>query len=292
MAPSNRASSSTASRFPVLPGAEALELAASLSMSDPEAAMREHVRRVIANHGDSRLPVRLGAFFPWGAVRRVRLEQTLLEGGLRALPDGRFDIVLREDRSPRRQRFTLAHEIGHLFFHRFAPRAKEAQRRDGRHAPDEEERLCNVAAEELLMPQPFVEATTRSLAWCDAARVAVAVSERCDVSIEAALLRLAPCYPGSGELRVWELDEGGWRVGLARRFGSAGSGRTFVETPQEGLPNLAYLAPNIQNLPFGQSRRWAGAETCAVHVPRRAKPTVLVAYRHPTAAPAVRVRTG
>ncbi len=270
---------------------EALELAASISMSDPEAAMREHVRRVVAAHGASQMPVRLSALFEWAGIRRVRLEPTLLEGGLLALKDGRFDVILREGRARRRQRFTLAHEIGHLFFCRFAPHAKEAQRRETRCAPMEEERLCNVAAEELLMPQAVVDANTRALAWRDAARVIISVSETCDVSIEAALVRLAPSYPGSGELRLWEHDDGRWRVALARRFGSVGSDRTFVETPQEGLPNIRYLTPNLEKLPFGHSRRWASAETCAVHVPRRTKPTVLVVYRRPLVVTAPSART-
>lgn len=235
------------------------------------------------------LPVRLGAFFAWGAVRRVRLEATLLDGGLIPLPDGGFDILLREDRSPRRRRFTLAHEFGHLFFYRFAPVSKAAQRRDGRYASDEEERLCNVAAEELLMPHVHIEAMTRSLAWRDAARAVLAVSEDCDVSIEAAVLRVAPWFPGHGELRLWELGPNGWRVAMARRFGSPGSKRTFAKQPDAGRLNLDRLPVNLEHLSFGQSRRWADAETSAVNIPRRATPTVLVAYRRPgeiSAAPA------
>jgi hypothetical protein len=271
--------------------AEALELAGSLSMRDPEAAMRAHVRRVVAAHGDNRVPVRLNAFFEWGGIRRVRFERSLLEGGLVPLKDGRFDVILREDRAPRRQRFTLAHEFSHLFFRQFAPRAKEAQRRDQRRAPEEEERLCNVGAEEFLMPHAFVEAPMRDLSWRDAARVVVGLSEACDVSIEAAMVRLAHIYPSYGELRLWELDGTRWRVALARRFGSVGSDRAFVETAQSDLPKVAYLSPNLEKLPFGHSRRWASADTCAVRVPRRIKPTVLVAYRHPVgvAVPPARI---
>jgi IrrE N-terminal-like domain len=270
--------------------AEALELAASLSLTDPEAAMREHVRRVVATHSDGRVPVRLSAFFDWGRIRRARVEQTLLEGGLVPLKDGRFDVILREGRAPRRQRFTLAHEFSHLIFRQFAPRAKEAQRRDGRCAPEEEERLCNVGAEEFLMPQAFVETIMRTLAWRDSARVVVSVSEACDVSIEAAVVRLAPMYPSCGELRLWERGREAWRVALARRFGRAGSERAFLETRQSRLPNVAYLSPNLEKISFGLSRRWATAETCAVHVPRRTTPTVLVAYRHPLPVSAPRAR--
>ncbi|MGO8996043.1 MAG: ImmA/IrrE family metallo-endopeptidase [Polyangiaceae bacterium] len=261
-------------------------------MTDAEAAMRKHVRRLLADHGPLHLPVRLGAFFAWGTIRRVRLEATLLEGGLIPLPDGRFDILVREDRSPRRRRFTLAHEFGHLFFYRFAPLSKEAQRREGRHAPDEEERLCNIAAEEFLMPQSFIEATTDSIAWQDAARAVLAVSEDCDVSVEAAVLRLAPSFPGFGELRLWELWPNGWRVALARRFGAPRSSREFAERPESGLLNLDRLAANLEHLPFGQSRRWAAGETCAVRVPRRTRPTVLVAYRRRMAAITEHMRTG
>ncbi len=272
---------------------EALELASSLGLADPEAAMRAHVRRLLAEHGPFRLPVKLGAFFVWGNIRRVRLEATLLEGGLVPLPDGRFDILLREDRSPRRRRFTLAHEFGHLFFWRFSPLSKGAQRREARRAPEEEERLCNVAAEEFLMPQTFVDAATRSIAWKDAARTVLAVSEDCDVSTEAAVLRLAPWFPGFGELRLWELSPQGWQVAIARRFGAPHSGRAFAELPEPGLLNLAAMPPNLDRLSFGQSRRWAAAEMCAVRVPRRSRPTVLVAYRrHVDGPPGALARTG
>ncbi len=259
--------------------AEALELAASLGMTDPEAAMRTHVRRLLSDQGPLPLPVRLGAFFTWGCIRRVRLEATLLEGGLIPLPDGRFDILLREDRSPRRRRFTVAHEFSHLFFWRFASISKEAQRREGRHAPEEEERLCNIGAEEFLMPQSYVERATASIAWPDAARTVLAVSEDCDVSVETAVLRVAPWFPGTGELRLWEQWPTGWRVAMARRFGSADPQRGFAEHALPRLLEVDRLPPNLDRLPFGQSRRWAHAETCAVRVPRRSRPTVLVAYR-------------
>jgi Zn-dependent peptidase ImmA (M78 family) len=38
--------------------------------------------------------------------------------GMLAITDGRAIIVVNKDHAPRRQRFTIAHELGHFFLHR------------------------------------------------------------------------------------------------------------------------------------------------------------------------------
>src|SRR5579863_9075399 len=59
-----------------------------------------------------------------------------------------FRMVLRSDLAEGRINFTVAHEICHTFFYERVPEIKFAS-----HAVDEEEeRLCNCGAEEILMP--------------------------------------------------------------------------------------------------------------------------------------------
>jgi Zn-dependent peptidase ImmA (M78 family) len=62
--------------------------------------------------------------------------------------DHGFRMVLRRDLPASRINFTVAHEICHTFFYQRVPEIKFAN-----HACDrDEERLCNLGAEELLMP--------------------------------------------------------------------------------------------------------------------------------------------
>ena len=64
-----------------------------------------------------------------------------------------FRMVLRRGLPEGRINFTVAHEICHTFFYERVPEIKFAS-----HAVDqEEERLCNCGAEEILMPAPDVK---------------------------------------------------------------------------------------------------------------------------------------
>jgi hypothetical protein len=166
----------------------------------------------------------LQRFFDWAGIRKVRVEDMPLEGALRRLPDGRFDILVRENAAPARQRFSIAHELGHVLFYRHAPIAKARQLQLDVRAPQEEERLCNIAAEELLMPQVVAE---EGMAKLEGAEKVMWLADRCDVSVEAAMVRLAPMWNGRGEIQLWRHD-GTWKPQLAVRIGrTRGSLATF-----------------------------------------------------------------
>jgi hypothetical protein len=189
---------------------EARELAASLHLNSAKEAMREHARALLERSGITTVPVPLHALFPWAGVRKVRREETLVEGALQRVDGGLLDIIVRADRSATRQRFSIAHEIGHVIFHKFAPNSKAAQARMGQYAPPEEERLCNVAAEELLMPAWFVERTIGG--HDEPAAAAIALATACDVSIETAVIRVASMWQHSrGVLELWERQSSTWK---------------------------------------------------------------------------------
>jgi hypothetical protein len=192
-----------------------------------------------------------------------------LDGGLRRLPDGRFDILVREDAATTRQRFSIAHELGHVIFYRCAPKAKAMQAQRSQHAPEEEERLCNVIAEELLMPLATV---TEYLALPTCAEAAIALAKSCQVSIEAAAVRLTPLWPERGELQFWRRDDV-WRPTLVRRTGRfVGSLETFGvdEWGGERVPPAAVFATTHTSL-FSRSKRMrVFARTTVVPVSRRA----------------------
>src|SRR5262245_55577293 len=83
---------------------EAKELASWLSLEGPEAAMRLHARNLLALVNARSLPGRLPSMFDWAGIRKVRAEPMPFEGALRKAQSGLFDILVRADRPPNRQR--------------------------------------------------------------------------------------------------------------------------------------------------------------------------------------------
>ncbi|MFZ5481164.1 MAG: ImmA/IrrE family metallo-endopeptidase [Myxococcota bacterium] len=192
----------------------AAEFARAFGLSDPEQAVRLAARELLATCGGApRLPSILEAL----RVRKVRTKEMILEGALKEAPDGRFDVWVRADRSAVRQRFSVAHECGHVLFYRHAPVAKLRQVEAGAVADEAEERLCNVAAEELLMPQAMMESLIAG-ASCPLA-VVQRVAAECNVSVPAALLRVAPLWRQPGILQAFEYDRS-WKMAIARRTGA------------------------------------------------------------------------
>ncbi len=258
--------------------AEARELAANVGVPDPEEAVRVCARRLLEEHAGGAVPVQLHALFKWGGIRKVRSENMTLEGALRRLDDGRFDVVVREDAPATRQRFSVAHELGHILFYTHAPRAKRLQVERGVHAPQEEERLCNVAAEELLMPLPIVR---EALAGDEGADGILKLASVCDVSVEAALVRLAPLWRGRGEIQLWQMRDSEWKPILVRRLGRS---RTSLESfgVDEWAGRRVPSATNASwrgstNLYSREQRTTMTARTTVCAIARRV-PTLLISH--------------
>ena len=93
-----------------------------------------------------------------------------------------FDLVLPNHTSPARDRFTIAHELGHYFLHSAQGRTPIVARRNGSGTAETE---ANYFAAALLMPEGEVKKV-----W--AATPAIeAVAATCAVSFDAAEVRLA-----------------------------------------------------------------------------------------------------
>ncbi len=106
---------------------------------------------------------------------------------------GTFHILANSNvMNARRLNFTLAHEIGHLFFagaeHKVHLRARDRRVYDQTPEGRSLERLCDLAAAELLMPSRWFDEAVKELGFNAAAVPQLA--ERFDVSLEAAALRL------------------------------------------------------------------------------------------------------
>lgn len=114
-----------------------------------------------------------------------------------------FKILVKSKCSPHRIRFTVAHEICHTLFYEMAPEVKFRS-----HDVDpNEERLCNIGAAALLIPEGVLKRQARGLAVSfDSLEK---LSALFDVSLEAMLLRLRFVKVWGTELSVWHLMTNG-----------------------------------------------------------------------------------
>ena len=141
-------------------------------------------------------------FFDRRQIKGVTKDKTLKADGAlvplgKSFGDG-FSIVLRPDIPETRINFTVAHEICHTFFYERVPEIKLEL-----HMPDpDEERLCNLGAEELLMPAQDVKRRAKGQ---PASLLALGhLATYYNVSVEAMFVRLR-------RLRIWDAELSVWR---------------------------------------------------------------------------------
>lgn len=128
---------------------------------DPLVAVRAKARRVITEYHDL---FGEGPPFNLKAVASVRGllwsdEDPRFSPDSEIAPEGDGRVVLRVNKSrpETRQRFSIAHEIGHTLFpdYQLAVRCRKAAERTWADPEDLLETLCDVAASELLFPSPW-----------------------------------------------------------------------------------------------------------------------------------------
>jgi Zn-dependent peptidase ImmA (M78 family) len=108
-----------------------------------------------------------------------------------------FRIILREEASATRNRFTIAHELCHTFFYEIVPEIKF-----GSHNTDkDEERLCNVGAAELLIPGGHLKRDSKKQP--PSINSLEGLARTYFVSPEAMLLRLRSLGLWNCELSYW-----------------------------------------------------------------------------------------
>jgi uncharacterized protein DUF955 len=153
----------------------------------------------------------------------------------------RGQILFNPDRPTGRTAFSIAHEIGHTFFPMTSggARFREMSDSDSREA-NELERLCDLAASELLMP---VEDFRRAVGCGWALGSVPRLAERFGSSYEATAFRLASAYPGvaAAGLLKYRLRKEEQRAIEARRIAAqqeslfctpAGSARLGTPVPK------------------------------------------------------------
>lgn len=181
------------------PLGELLVQRCGLAVDAPENAIRALVASLIGSEGNHRDPE---WYFP---ARRIDPNIAFVDGlpcdGViepkgQTYADG-FVMRLRADQSGSRLRFTKAHEVCHTFFYEFMPELKFRL-----HTSDPvEERLCNIGAEEMLMPLVRIraEAEDRPVSLESLEQLA----ELFGVSRSAMLVRLRQARLWHCELAYW-----------------------------------------------------------------------------------------
>lgn len=144
-------------------------------------------------------PVAIAAACGVTAVREV--PHLPLDAALVKRPDGHFEILIRPGRSPGRRHFAILHEVAHTFFAR-ASRDLAALTADSViQTADEEERLCDAAAAEMLLPATALRRRLRTmeLTWTAIEDLAHAFR----ASISATTLRVAQLTTGPILIQRW-----------------------------------------------------------------------------------------
>ncbi len=154
-------------------------------------------------------------------ARRMGVDEVVrrpmeIDGRLLAGPD-RIVVQLCSQRSYVRQRFTLAHELGHLWL---------SQNRVKSELPPlewrEEERFCNRFAAAILMPRTWI--ARRSVESTPNLRVLEQMSLEANTSLSATLIRAQDVDPrwSSSLIKFRPAPDEGWRIisitGLSHRL--------------------------------------------------------------------------
>ncbi|MGF0312498.1 hypothetical protein CH249_12565 [Rhodococcus sp. 05-2255-3B1] len=83
-----------------------------------------------------------------------RIEYAMDDESLHVFEPGNFTVYIPQFTSSRRDRFTLAHELGHYFLH-YVYKRETAAKAFGRGGRDRAETEANVFASALLMPEEY-----------------------------------------------------------------------------------------------------------------------------------------
>lgn len=162
--------------------------------------IEERAAKLLADHGISKIPIPVEriAFDEDIQIARVQFDGS--ESGF-AMSNGGVRIIgVNQSNHPRRQRFTIAHELGHLFLHhgpgdsltvdhfvRLNFRDKVSSM-----ATNEQEIQANAFAAALLMPRQFVtdEVDSADGVGLSADKLVQVLAGRFDVSKDAMSFRL------------------------------------------------------------------------------------------------------
>lgn len=177
-------------------------------------------------------------------VKTIRYVRKLAAEGRMFWDGDGYAIEINATRTPTRQRFTLAHELAHIFFSEPGD-ADTQQRRDHQASPGspdaEEELLCDAAAAEMLMPKRAFQ--RRAWDYGPSAQAIQALASEFAVSLSAAARRFAQLDLWRCHIALWSLDSAGLPVcDWAVRSGYS----RFAITAGQSAPRGSVVARAVQ----------------------------------------------
>ena len=186
------------------------------SRTTAEAA-RKALEAAIPGIAQSPIPINVDSAARYVGIEQItEVETETFDGLLSATPSGSYIATLRKGQSESRKRFTLAHELGHVILHRsIAPRQSIAvqgqlQCRAKTREEKDEERLCDVLASQLLMPQAQLMQVINEIGV--SAQTLPDIARRFSVSLEAMSTRLLGVLPYELGMGYWYLSDNGANI--------------------------------------------------------------------------------
>ncbi|MEN3749048.1 ImmA/IrrE family metallo-endopeptidase [Sphingomonas sp. HF-S3] len=153
--------------------------------------LSDEQRAIITAHQSS-VPVNLGAIArEFGVPVKAATLGPGVSGEIRPNPDGGYIIRVNRHDSPRRQRFTVAHELAHFLLHKDqigSGITDDALYRSNKSSRIEAE--ANRLAADLVMPTAKVRAAADELRASDVSDLSASLAERFGVSDAAMTIKL------------------------------------------------------------------------------------------------------
>jgi hypothetical protein len=213
------------------------ELVCSTGAIDAAAAIRLKARELIelyvTSFGAPTMPISVEVL---ASLRGIKWSEDLPVHSPDAelVPDGTGGVMMRvsPDRPDTRRRFSVAHEISHTFFPDYTTKPwcrTDARFRDRTDPADYLEMLCDIAAAELLFPQPWFSADASVVAD---ARGLVSLATTYHASREATVRRYAETSRESVAAVFFN-----WKLKPTQKaiVGRKDQGSLFGMTPQEEI---------------------------------------------------------
>lgn len=194
-------------------------LSSAPGSGDPESAIVSRANELVRESGISEPPFDCRLYAQLRNVEQVIERQMSIDGRLVPSPTG-FTIELRKDRPSTRKNFTCAHEVAHTFFYPCVQSTTCHNFMEVNQKPDqEEERLCDIAAAELVMPLNSIAKIAKD--YAPSTKSLVDLASLFNTSLTATAIRLLRLGVWDVGLALWGfVNEGLKARWLCRRSGA------------------------------------------------------------------------